>query len=130
MEAVKVLARYLSRLESGDLVGAADCFGESARYSHPPYVGDPPGAARHEAHGREAILTLFRRRGVRPTRHAITASAQAGDRCFVSGVIQDAAGSVVGSFLSEAVLDAASGLITQYAAYSSRPAVWTGPDGQ
>jgi SnoaL-like domain len=124
--ALDLMRRYFGCLESGDFAGAVDCFTAVARYSHPPYPDDPPGSGRHEASGAAEILALFRRRGVRTTRHEITASAQDGDRCFVSGLIADADGAVVGSFLSEAVLDPEAGRFASYAAYSSRPAVWIG----
>ena len=122
MDAFDVIRRYFTCLEASDFAGAADCFSASARYSHPPYAGDPPG--RHEAHGRAEILSLFRRRGPRGTRHEITATATAGDRLFISGLIKDADGKVAGSFVSEAVFDAAENRFAEYVAYSSRPAVW------
>lgn len=124
MSALTLLERYFECLESGDFVRAADCFSASARYSHPPYVGDPPGSGRHEAYGREEILALFRRRGLRGTRHEMTAIAQVGDRYFVSGHVKDGNGATVGSFVSEAVLDRRLNQFAEYAAYSSRPAVW------
>lgn len=126
MDALDLMRRYFRCLESGDFVGAADCFSASARYSHPPYVGDPPGSGRHEAHGGAEILALFRRRGLRSTRHEITATARSDDRYFVSGHVKDADGAVVGSFVSEAVFDPGQGKFAEYAAYSSRPAVWAG----
>lgn len=124
MSAFGVIERYFGCLESGDFVGAADCFSESARYSHPPYVEEPPGSGRHEVHGREAILALFRRRGLRGTRHEITGRARDGDRCFISGIVKDGNGEVVGSFVSEASFDPGLCLLGEYVAYSSRPAVW------
>jgi hypothetical protein len=126
---LSLLDRYFWCLEFGDFVGAADCFSASARYSHPPYAGDPPEAGRHEAQGTEEILALFRRRGVRRTRHEITAAAHAGDRLFVSGVVKDAEGAVVASFVSEALFDRDLDKFVEYAAYSSRPPVWAGASG-
>lgn len=125
MDVSLLMKRYFTCLEAGDFVGAATCFSDSARYSHPPYADEPPGAGRHEAFGREAILELFRRRGIRATRHEITTIAQVGDRCFVSGIVEDAdaEGAVVASFVSEAVVDG-SNCLAEYVAYSSRPAVW------
>jgi hypothetical protein len=120
--------RYFTRLESGDFVAAANCFSESARYSHPPYADEPTGSARHEARGRDEILGLFRRRGPRSTHHQITAIANADDHYFVSGIISDTDGVVVGSFVSELIFDAEARQFTSYAAYSSRPAVWTRDD--
>ncbi|TQC50786.1 hypothetical protein EEB14_02850 [Rhodococcus sp. WS4] len=128
MNARDLLDLYFSRLESGDFVGAANCFSESARYSHPPYADEPAGSARHEALGREEILSLFRRRGLRSTHHEITAIANVDDRYFISGTVTDPEGSVVGSFLSEATFDAEANQFTSYAAYSSRPAVWAAND--
>jgi SnoaL-like domain len=125
VDALGLMHKYFRCLELGDFVGAADCFSGSARYSHPPYVGDQPGSARHEAHGHAEILALFRRRGLRDTRHEITAMAHVDDRYFVSGLVVDADGAVVGSFVYEAVLDPRAGRFAEYAAYSSRPAVWT-----
>jgi hypothetical protein len=124
VDALGLVRRYFTCLEASDFAGAANCFAASARYSHPPYAGDPPG--RHEAHGRDEILSLFQRRGPRSTRHEITATARAGDRYFISGLITDADGAVTGSFLSEAVFDAGLEKFAEYAAYSSRPAVWAG----
>ena len=124
MAAARLMTRYFTCLESGDFAGAAMCFSDSARYSHPPYVDDPPGSGRHEAYGRDEIVTLFRRRGLRTTRHAITTMAREGDHYFISGVVTDAGGAVVGSFVSEAVLDSDASRIAEYVAYSSRPAVW------
>jgi len=126
---ISVLERYFQCLESGDFVGAAGCFSESARYSHPPYAEDPPGSGRHEVRGRAEILALFRRRGVRSTRHQVTATAQAGERLFVSGLVHEGDGSIVASFLSEAAFDATLGEFTEYVAYSSRPAVWAAAGG-
>jgi hypothetical protein len=124
VDALSLMRRYFTCLEASDFVGAANCFTASARYSHPPYAGEPPG--RLEARGRAEIRLLFERRGPRSTRHEITATACAGDRHFISGLIKDAEGAVTGSFLSEAVFDAGSGKFAEYAAYSSRPAVWDG----
>jgi hypothetical protein len=124
MDALDVMQQYFERLESGDFVGAADCFSKTARYSHPPYVDDPPGTGRHEAHGRDEILALFRNRGLRSTHHELTATGCQGDRFFLSGTVKDASGSVVGSFVSEAVFSPESSRFTEYVAYSSRPAVW------
>jgi hypothetical protein len=120
------MKRYFTCLEAGDFVGAATCFSDSARYSHPPYADEPSGAGRHEAFGREEILALFRRRGMRTTRHEIITIAQAGERCFISGVVRDVDADhvVVASFVSEAVLDPDAGRFDEYVAYSSRPAVW------
>lgn len=124
MEPVALLEQYFKCLESGDFAGAAICFSESARYSHPPYADDPPAAGRHEAHGREEILALFHRRGLRTTRHVIDTVARSGARFFISGVVHEAGGSLVASFLSEALFDPDTGMFTEYVAYSSRPAVW------
>lgn len=126
MDVADVVQRYFECLESGDFAGAAGCFSESARYSHPPYVDDPPGTGRHEAYGRHEILALFARRGLRSTRHVVTAIAVTGDRHFISGIVTEADGGVVGSFLAEAVFDRALSQFTEYAAYSARPAVWAG----
>ncbi len=126
MQALDLMQRYLGCLEAGEFAAAADCFAPAARYSHPPYAGDPPGTGRHEAHGRAEILSLFHRRGRRSTRHEITATACRGDRCFISGRILDADAPIAGSFLSEAAFDAGLGRFTEDAAYSSRPAVWAG----
>jgi hypothetical protein len=126
LDALALMRRYFGCLESADFAGAADCFSESARYSHPPYNDDPPESGRHEAWGRAEILALFRRRGPRATSHIITATASAGDRYFISGLVSAADGSVVGSFVSEAVFDHDRGQFTEYAAYSARPAVWSG----
>ena len=93
MEPVALLEQYFKCLESGDFAGAAICFSESARYSHPPYADDPPAAGRHEAHGREEILALFHRRGLRTTRHVIDTVARSGARFFISGVVHEAGGS-------------------------------------
>ena len=127
MDVSLLIKRYFTCLEAGDFVGAATCFSDSARYSHPPYGDEPPGAGRHEVLGRQEILALFRRRGIRTTRHQITTIAQVGERCFISGIVTDAdsGGAVVASFVSEAVVDA-SNCFAEYVAYSSRPAVWAG----
>jgi ketosteroid isomerase-like protein len=119
----EVIERYFRCLEAGDFDSAALCFAEAACYSHPPYADDPPGAPRHEATGREAILALFRRRGLRTTSHQFTTWSCHSDRCFVSGVILDEGETVVGSFVSE-IGFADDGRIGEYVAYSSRPAVW------
>lgn len=124
MNAEQRVRQYFTALETGDFVRAAECFSAAARYSHPPYVDDPPGSGRHEVRGRDAIVALFRRRGVRSTRHRITAFVEAGSRVFISGLVTDGEDKVVGSFISEAVVDPGTALIVEYAAYSSRPAVW------
>lgn len=124
MDAFDLIERYFRCLESGDFVEAANCFSESARYSHPPYAEEPPGAGRHEVQGRAAVLALFHRRGLRSTRHEITGRARSGDRCYLSGTVKDPGGSVVASFVSHAVFDRDLCQFTEYVAYSSRPAVW------
>ncbi|AGP54083.1 nuclear transport factor 2 family protein [Streptomyces rapamycinicus] len=129
MDAFDLIERYFRCLESGDFAGAANCFSESARYSHPPYVEEPPGAGRHEVYGRAAVLALFRRRGLRRTHHEVTGRARSGDRCFISGTVKDPSGAVVGSFVSHALFDRELGQFEEYVAYSSRPAVWAASDG-
>lgn len=124
MEPAQLLTRYFTHLEAGDFEGAAECFGEAARYSHPPYADDPPGNGRHEAYGRDEILALFQHRGTRSTRHELTGLASAGDHWFVSGIVKESQGQVVASFVSQARVDPATGLFAEYVAYSSRPAVW------
>jgi ketosteroid isomerase-like protein len=126
VDALDLLRRYLGCLEAGDFISAANCFTPDARYSHPPYAGDPPGSGRHEAQGTAEILSLFERRGSRSTQHEITATACTGDRYFISGLIRDGDGAVAGSFVSEAVFNPEAGKFDEYAAYSSRPAVWAG----
>ena len=123
MQVPELIERYFACLEAADFEGAALCFTEHARYSHPPYAEEPPGAPRHEAADREAILALFHRRGKRATSHRLIASSGRGDRCFISGVILDEEEAVVGSFVSEIGL-ADDGRIEEYVAYSSRPPVW------
>jgi hypothetical protein len=120
-----VLATYLDRLEAGDMAGAAACFTTSARYSHPPYGEEAPGSPRHEVEGRAAIRALFERRGVRPTRHEICAATRDGVVVHIAGVVRDDAGAVIASFVSQALLEEATGLVAEYVAYSSRPAVWS-----
>ena len=128
MDVHSLANRYFTCLEAGDFVGAADCFTDSAGYSHPAYAEEPLGAGRHEAFGREEILALFRRRGTRATRHEITTVAQVDQRCFISGIVKDAdaGGAIVCSFVSESVVDLGSGRFAEYVAYASRPAVWAG----
>lgn len=123
MDVSLLMTRYFTCLEGGDFVGAANCFTLTARYSHPPYADEPSGAGRHEAYGREEILALFERRGVRATRHEIMTIAQQGQRCFISGVVNEGH-IVVASFVSEAVVDPGASRFAEYVAYSSRPAVW------
>lgn len=133
MDLPALLHRYFDSLEAGDFSNAAVCFTDSARYSHPPYADEPPGAPRHEALGSEEILRLFERRGTRTTRHEVTAIAQTGARCFISGIVKDSVGGrdeVVASFVSEAVVDEAASQFVEYVAYSSRPAVWAHLDAR
>lgn len=117
-----VVADYFRDLEEGDFEGASSRFTDDAFYSHPPFPEEGQDAPRHETRGRDALLAVFGRRGVRTLRHTIESAASSGDEFFVRGVVRDGA-DVVMSFVSVGQLDPGTGLISEYAAYASVPAV-------
>ena len=117
-----VVNRYFRDLEEGDFVAAASHFTAHALYSHPPFPEEAADGLRHETRGRESLLAVFRRRGVRTLRHRIESVASNEDEFFVRGVVLDG-DDVVMSFVAVGRLDPASGLMSEYAAYASVPAV-------
>jgi ketosteroid isomerase-like protein len=118
-----IVADYFRLLAAGDFAAAAACFSPDGFYSHPAY--DPgssgPTGGRLEARGREAIARMFQMRGPRSWTHDVR-SDTVGDRFYIEGVACDETGREVLSFLSVGSIDA-SGLISSYVAYDSRPPV-------
>lgn len=125
MNVPDALTGYFDRLEAGDMAAAAACFTATARYSHPPYGEESPASPRHEVEGRAAIRQLFERRGPRSTKHEITTATREGPVVHIAGLVRDGGGVVVASFVSQALLEETTGLVDEYVAYSSRPAVWS-----
>lgn len=121
-DALTIVNRYLRDLEEGDFVAAVSHFTEDAFYSHPPFPEEAADGLRHETRGREALLAVFRRRGIRTLRHRIESSASNEDEFFVRGVVLDG-DDVVMSFVSVGRLDPVSEVMSEYAAYASVPAV-------
>lgn len=119
-----IITNYLDALERGEMDRAASFFSENARYSHPPYGDEPVDSQRHEVVGRVAIRGLFERRGHRPTRHELQSVVSDGQHIHLSGVARNEIGELLGSFTAVAMLDAATGEISEYASYVSVPAVW------
>jgi len=123
-EPMDVVHRYFEALDRNDFEGVVDCFTEDVFYSHPPFIGAPPGSPRHEVTGRAALRAYFAQRGFRPSRHRLDAEAIAGGRGFISGVTLDKEGAPRASFVAEMVF--ADRLIRSYAAYISFPPVGSG----
>jgi ketosteroid isomerase-like protein len=123
-EPMDVVHRYFEALDRNDFEGVVDCFTEDVFYSHPPFMGAPPGSPRHEVTGRAALRAYLALRGVRPSRHQLDAEAVIGSRGFVSGVTLNEDGSTRASFVSQMIFE--DGLIQSYAAYASVPPVGPG----
>jgi len=121
-EPLTVVDRYFRDLEQGDFTAAVSHFTADALYSHPPFPEEGADGLRHETRGRDALLEVFHRRGVRTLRHRIESVASNDDEFFVRGVVLDG-DDVVMSFVSVGRLDAGSGLMNEYAAYASVPSV-------
>jgi ketosteroid isomerase-like protein len=122
LSAHDVVDAYFRDLEEGRFEQAAAHFTPDAFYSHPPFPEEGADAPRHETRGRDALLAVFQHRGVRTLRHSIEAVASVGDEFFVRGVVKDGQ-TVIMSFVSVGRIDQESGLISDYAAYASAPAV-------
>lgn len=121
-EPLTVVGRYFRDLEDGDFDAAVAHFTSDALYSHPPFPEEGADGLRHETRGRESLLAVFHRRGVRTLRHRIESVATNEEEFFVRGVVLDGE-EVVMSFVSVGRLDQSSGLMSEYAAYASVPAV-------
>lgn len=121
-EPLTVVDDYFRDLEEGDFDAAVAHFTSDARYSHPPFPEEGADAQRHETRGREALLAVFHRRGIRTLRHRVESVATNEEEFFVRGVVLDGK-EVVMSFVSVGRLDPDSGLMSEYAAYASVPAV-------
>ncbi|MCW2638096.1 MAG: hypothetical protein JWP76_402 [Dactylosporangium sp.] len=119
----QIVTDYFRLLGTGKFEEAAACFSADAFYSHPPYDPGSDGvtAFRLEARGTDSLIRLFRARGERNWMHEVR-SDTVENRFYVQGVVRDASGAEVLSFLSVGHLDD-SGLIASYVAYDSRPPV-------
>ncbi|MGC9671389.1 hypothetical protein ACNTMW_33200 [Planosporangium sp. 12N6] len=119
----QIVTDYFRFLSAGQFEEAAACFSADAFYSHPPYDPGSDGvtASRLEARGTDSLVRLFRARGKRDWSHE-TRSDTVENRFYIEGVVRDADGAEVLSFLSAGQLDD-NGLIARYVAYDSRPPV-------
>jgi hypothetical protein len=121
--AIGKINEYFHALDEHRFDDAAACFSIDTVYSHPPYkdpgVGGPGRAAFV---GRDQLLAAFLRRGRQPIDHRIVLHAQRGPHLLLEGVVNDATGSLLGSFVSEATLDD-DGLIRRYASWYTQPGV-------
>lgn len=114
---------YFHALDDSRFEDAAGCFSPDTLYSHPPYK-DPTvgGAGRAEFQGRDELIAAFHRRGTQRIDHRIVFHAQRGPHLLLEGVVNDDAGALVGSFVSQATLDDA-GLIRRYASWYTQPGI-------
>jgi ketosteroid isomerase-like protein len=119
----QIVTDYFRFLSAGKFEEAAACFSGDAFYSHPPYDPGSDGvtALRLEARGTDSLVRLFRARGKRNWLHEIRSDTTE-NRFYIEGVVRDADGAEVLSFLSAGQLDH-NGLIERYVAYDSRPPV-------
>jgi ketosteroid isomerase-like protein len=119
----QIVTDYFRFLSAGKFEDAAACFAADAFYSHPPYDPGSDGvtASRLEARGTDSLVRLFRARGERNWSHEIRSDTME-NRFYIEGVVRDASGAEVLSFLSVGYLDD-NGLIARYVAYDSRPPV-------
>jgi hypothetical protein len=118
-DARRVLERYFSRLETGDVDGAASCFSADVLYAYPQAQ---PGLRRPVYVGREELRAAFVERGRRPWRHRMLTSVQRGRVCMVEGDVLGLEGGATGGWLSSVTLDA-DGLIARYCAFYAEPAI-------
>jgi ketosteroid isomerase-like protein len=121
--AIDKIHEYFHALEEHRIEDAAACFSTDTIYSHPPYKDpDVGGPGRAAFVGREALLAAFHRRGRQPIDHRIVVHVQRGPHLLLEGVVDDAGGSLLGSFVSEATLDD-RGLIKRYVSWYTQPAI-------
>ena len=119
--AIDKIHEYFGALDEDRFADAAACFSADIVYSHPPYKDpDVGGPGRAAFVGREALLAAFNRRGRQPIDHRIVLHVQRGPHLLLEGVVNDHAGALLGSFVSEATLDA-EGLIVRYASWYTQP---------
>jgi ketosteroid isomerase-like protein len=114
---------YFHALDESRFEDAAACFSADTLYSHPPYK-DPSvgGHGRAEFQGRDELTAAFHRRGTQRIDHRIVFHAQRGPHLLLEGIVNDDAGALIGSFVSEATLDDA-GLIRRYASWYTQPGI-------
>lgn len=122
-DAMAKIHEYFDALDTGRFADAAACFSDTTLYSHPPYK-DPsiggPGRANFE--GRASLEAAFHRRGIQRIDHLIVANHQRGPHLLLEGIVNDADGNLVGTFVSSATLDV-EGLIDRYVAFYCQPGV-------
>lgn len=121
--AIDKIHEYFHALDESRFEDAAACFSIDTLYSHPPYK-DPNvgGQGRAEFRGRDELTAAFHRRGTQRIDHRIVFHAQRGPHLLLEGIVNDDAGSLIGSFVSEATLDA-DGLIRRYASWYTQPGI-------
>ncbi len=121
--AIDKVHEYFDALDDSRFEDAADCFSPDTLYSHPPYK-DPTvgGPGRAAFKGRTELTAAFHRRGAQQIDHRIVFSAQRGPHLLLEGVVEDADGSLLGSFVSSLTLDDA-GLIRRYASWYTQPGI-------
>ena len=121
--AIDKIHEYFHALDESRFEDAAACFSVDTLYSHPPYK-DPAvgGHGRAEFHGRDELTAAFHRRGTQRIDHRIVFHAQRGPHLLLEGAVDDDAGALLGSFVSEATLDDA-GLIRRYASWYTQPGI-------
>ncbi|WP_116996919.1 nuclear transport factor 2 family protein [Desertimonas flava] len=121
--AIDKIHEYFHALDDSRFEDAAGCFSLDTLYSHPPYK-DPTvgGPGRAEFRGRAELTAAFHRRGAQRIDHRIVFHAQRGPHLLLEGIVNDDAGALLGSFVSQATLDEA-GLIRRYASWYTQPGV-------
>jgi ketosteroid isomerase-like protein len=122
-DAMAKIDEYFTALDDARFDDAAACFSADTVYSHPPYQ-DPRigGPGRATFVGRAELAAAFHRRGRQTFDHEIVFSGQRGPHLMLEGVVHDAGGELLGSFVSTATLDP-EGLIRRYASfYCEEPA--------
>ena len=121
--AIDKIHEYFHALDESRFEDAAACFSADTLYSHPPYK-DPNvgGHGRAEFAGRDELIAAFHRRGTQQIDHRIVFHSQRGPHLLLEGVVNDDAGALLGSFVSEATLDDA-GLIRRYASWYTQPGI-------
>jgi ketosteroid isomerase-like protein len=121
--AIDKIHEYFHALDESRFEDAAGCFSVDTLYSHPPYK-DPNvgGHGRAEFAGRDELIAAFHRRGTQQIDHEIVFHSQRGPHLLLEGVVHDDAGALLGSFVSEATLDA-DGLIRRYASWYTQPGI-------
>ena len=107
------LAAYLASLDAGDFDAAAEQFDVDVEYVRGPI--NPGESGLQRIVGRDALLSSFRDRGMRPYRHRLDTCLVEGPICLGHGTILDPRVEEA-RFFSFVEVTAESGLIGRYVA--------------